>query len=207
MIVGMTGSGKTQAGLFALSKRSYNRMPWTIIDFKRDGHIEKIPRLEEYDYRGKLPKKAGLYVVRPDPRDDPEMIEDFLFKIWEQENHGFFLDEGYAVKQHSKAMRALLTMGRSKKTPGILLSQRPSWISPFLLSESEFIQAFFLKNPADRERMYKVIYTDAYPAHKSYRSLWYDVEMDKLSVLNPVPSEDEILTRFDDRVPRRRIYL
>jgi hypothetical protein len=207
MIVGMTGTGKTQAGLFALSKRSYHRMPWTIIDFKRDSNIAQIPRVEEYDYKKKVPKKAGLYVVRPDPRDDPNDIEEFLYKIWEQENHGFFLDEGYAIKQHSKAMRALLTMGRSKRTPGILLSQRPSWISPFLLSESEFIQAFYLKSPADRERMQKVIYTDGYPAHKSYKSLWYDVEMDELTLLKPCPQLPEILERFEARTPRRRILI
>jgi hypothetical protein len=208
MIVGMTGSGKTQAGVYALSKRSFDKMPWTIIDFKRDKLINKIPRVEEYDYtQRKLPKAPGLYVVRPDPRDDDELMEQFLFRIWDQEKHGFFLDEGYMIKHHSKGLRALLTQGRSKRTPGILLSQRPAYVSPFLLSESEFIQAFSLRNPNDLDRMHKTIYTKDMPAHKSYKSLWYDVEMNKLTTLAPVPPMAEILSRFDDRVPKRRIWI
>lgn len=208
MIVGMTGTGKTQAGLFYLSKRSYNRMPWTIIDFKRDKIINDIPRLQEYDYRQrKLPKAAGLYVVRPDPRDDPDDMEQFLFRIWDRENHGFFLDEGYMISQYSKGLKALLTQGRSKRTPGILLSQRPAFVSHFLLSESEFLQSFYLRNPRDLQRMRDTIYTDDLPGHKTYRSVYYDVEKNQLTELKPVPSKEEIFSRFNDRIPRRRIWI
>lgn len=206
-IVGMTGSGKTQHGMYALSGRSYTTKPWTIIDFKRDKLIDKIPRIQEYDYTGKPPKRAGLYVVRPHPQDDPLLMEDFLMKIWEQENHGLFIDECYNIKRLSPALRGVLTQGRSKQIPVIALSQRPSWISPFLLSESEFVQAFTLRNPADLERMKDTIYTDQLPAHKSYQSLYYDVERNQLTRLAPCPDTDEILNRFDDRVPRRKVWL
>ncbi len=64
-IVGQTGSGKTTFGLWMLSRRSFDKMPWIIVDAKRDDIIADIPHQEEIDVGSKIPKHPGLYVVRP----------------------------------------------------------------------------------------------------------------------------------------------
>lgn len=204
-VLGMTGSGKTVAGLWHLSLRSFNRIPWVIFDFKLDGTIAKIPRLVEIDYNKKPPSKPGLYVVRPSRHSEDE-IENFLWKIWEQENIGVFIDEGYMINRYSKALRAILTQGRSKRIPVIMLSQRPSWISPFLLSESEYLQLFFMHNPRDIKTMREwVPFNGNLP--REYNSIYFDVAQAKVTYLSPVPNEDHILSRFDDRLPRRRPWI
>jgi hypothetical protein len=201
-IVGMTGSGKTQAGLYALQRRSYHRMPWLIFDFKRDAMIARIPRVEEIGVTSTPPKHAGLYVVRPSPLDE-ESVESLLWRLWERGRTGIYIDEGYSIKRHSKGLQAILTQGRSLRLPVISLSQRPSWISPFLLSESEFLQMFYLHNPNDTKTMREWIpmgRDEDMP--RDFHSVWFDVKANRAVLLSPVPEEEEILTRFDDRVPR-----
>ena len=203
-IFGKTGSGKTVAGLWALEKRSWRKMPWTIIDFKRDTSIAKIPRLEEIDITSSSPKKAGLYVTRPLPHETDE-VEQYLWSVWSNGNHGLFIDEGFMIDRFSKALRAILTQGRSLRVPVIALSQRPSWLSPFLMSESDFLQLFFMTNPSDIKKMTEWIPYDG-NMKQNYSSYYYDVGKGRLDYLLPVPAEDEIMDRFD-RGMARRIHL
>lgn len=202
-IFGMTGSGKTQAGLWHLQRRSYHRMPWVIIDYKGDQTIAKIPGLEEISVTSKPPKSKGLYVVRPLPEVDDKNLDDFMWKIWARGKTGVFLDEGYMIGRYNKAYRALLTQGRSKRIPIITLSQRPAWISPFICSESEFIQTFFLQTVADEQRVAEWIPGVRTSDLKPFHSYYWDVLRRELTYLAPVPKEGEILDRFDSkRVPR-----
>lgn len=204
-LLGMTGSGKTVAGLWHLSLRSFNRMPWIIFDFKLDNNIAKIPRIIEVDHTKKPPTKPGLYVVRPS-RHTADEIEDYLWKIWENGNTGVFIDEGYMIDRYSKALRAILTQGRSKRIPVIMLSQRPSWICPFLLSESEYLQLFFMHNPRDIKTMREWVPFDG-NLPRNFNSVYFDVGGGKISYLSPVPKENEILNRFDARMPKRRAWI
>jgi len=197
----MTGSGKTIAGLWHLQRRNFTTKRWEILDFKRDVSIAKIPRLEELDIRSSVTKHPGLYVRRPNP-SEIEWVEDYLWKLWEKGNVGLMIDEGYMVPRHSAALRSLLTQGRSLKVPMINLTQRPSWISPFLMSESDFHQVFFMQNPADLERIDEWIPGEK-PLAKNYHSYYYDVSGNTLDYLAPVPPEHEILDRFDAKMPRR----
>jgi hypothetical protein len=64
-IVGKTGTGKTQAAAWHLSRRSFDVMPWIIINHKRDDLLTSI-RAEEIDL-DKVPRKAGLYSLHPLP--------------------------------------------------------------------------------------------------------------------------------------------
>ena len=201
LITGKTGSGKTNGGLWQLEKRSITRRPWTIVDFKGDKIIARIPRLEEIDIRHAPPKHAGLYVVRPLPGDD-DQITEYLWKVWEQERHGLFVDEAYMLGRFNKAYNSILTQGRSKEVPVIALSQRPSWLSPFQMSESEFFQVFHIRRPEDRERLEEWIPGLPLTKH-DYHSFYYDDEREELTHLAPVPPPDEILDRFDRRLPRR----
>lgn len=206
-ILGMTGSGKTIAGLWQLSRRSYETKPWIILDFKRDSTIAQIPRLEEIGLTDRVPTKPGLYVIRPmlgDNTDDE--VENFLRNVWWAEHTGLYFDEGYMIRQHSHALKAILTQGRSKRIPVISLSQRPVELSRFLLSESEFLQMFFLHTPADIKRMRDWMPWDGSTPER-FHSYWYDVARRQLTYLKPVPDESEILNRFDDRIPRRRRWI
>lgn len=198
-IVGKTGSGKTIAGLWHLSKRDFDRMPWIVVDYKRDEAIAKIERAKEIDITKPPPNKPGLYIARPFPDDD---IEPFLWRIWETGHIGLFIDEGYMLGQYNKALRAILTQGRSKRIPVIMLTQRPSWITPFLLSESEFLQIFYMHNPRDLKTMRE--WVPMRDAPRDFHSIYYDVGKDAATYLSPVPSEAEIIERINARLAPRR---
>ena len=203
-IIGMTGSGKTHAGMWHLSLRSWHLMPWIIFDFKLDDKIGQIPGLKRVDVRDKPPKSPGIYAVSPLPSEaDQEATENYMWQIWANERTGVFIDEGYMIPRYSEALRALLTQGRSKRIPVIMLSQRPSWISPFLLSESEFIQLYFIQNPADLKTMREwVPFKGEVPG--DFQSLYYDVKSRDLRRFAPMPDVAKIMQRFADRQPKRR---
>jgi hypothetical protein len=200
-IYGKTGSGKTIAGLWWLAQRSFDKIPWIILDFKRDTSIAKIPRLDEIEIDSSIPKRAGLYVVRPLP-DSHDEVDAFLWKVWERGKVGLMIDEGYMINRFSKPFNAILTQGRSLKIPVIALSQRPSWLSPFLMSEADFHQVFFVQNPADINKLMEWVPYNGV-LKPNYFSYYYDVAKSHLAYLAPVPNEDEILNRFDLKMPRR----
>ena len=66
-IVGKTGSGKTTAGLFLLNEmNSFEKMPWIIVDYKRDDLIEQIPACL-LRVGGDPPKDPGIYKLECSP--------------------------------------------------------------------------------------------------------------------------------------------
>ena len=200
-IYGKTGSGKTIAGLWALEKRDFVSRRWEILDFKRDLSIAAIPRLEELDISEPVGKHSGLYVRRPQPGSDLE-IEEYLRRVWDRGNVGLFVDEGYEIPRLSKAWRSVLTQGRSLRIPVIALSQRPAWLSPFFMSEMDFHQVFFLQTPADLDKIAEWV-PGCGPLRQDFHSYYYDVGKNDLTYLAPVPGEDEIMNRFDLKMPRR----
>lgn len=204
---GQTGSGKTIAGLWHLSQRSYDRRPWLVLDFKGDEHIAEIPFTDELA-PGKVPKRAGLYVTRPIPEHDDEAVEQTMWGIWRQERTGLFVDEGYMIPRRSSAFNALLTQGRSKQIPVITLSQRPVWMSRFVISEADFHQVFFLADSSDRDSVQRFIPHEMTAEHlPRYHSFYYDVGEREFKGLKPVPKPDQIMERFHDRLrPKHRIY-
>jgi hypothetical protein len=213
-IYGMTGSGKTVFGLWCLSERSYDKKPWIIVDFKRDPLIKEIPNLNELDVDERIPKRAGLYVVRPHPGDvDEGKVTDFFYRVWAAEKTGLFIDETYMLKQFDRGLRAVLTQGRSKQIPVIALSQKPSWISPFIHSESEFKSVFFLQMPNDIERVKEWlpdrdgngdrVNPGRLPDHHSY---WYGVHGREFAYLGPCAPPARVLEIFDRRKVRRHFF-
>src|SRR5882672_767784 len=194
-IVGATGSGKTQAALWHLSNRSYTEQPWIIYDFKYDEAINEIPGAIEIDVKGKVPEKPGLYIVHPHPAQSQE-VDNQLWQIWEQENTGVYIDEGYMIGNNSGAFRALLTQGRSKHIPIITLSQRPTWIDRFILSESEYHQIFRLQHRKDLATVNEFIPHQLKERLPEYHSYYYDVGADELVVLKPVPDRKKILSKI-----------
>lgn len=206
-VVGMTGSGKTHAGLWHFSLRSWDRFPWIIVDYKRDENIAKIPGLIEIDVARAPPRKAGIYVVRPIPTpEDTDRLTDFLWAVWANEYTGLYIDEGYMIGRFNPALTAVLTQGRSKRIPVIMLSQRPAYVSPFFLSESEFLQMYHLHNPADVKRMREWIPYDG-PQPGEYQSIYFDVKRREVTELAPMPPMSVILDRMKARQPKVRPWI
>lgn len=208
-IVGRTGSGKTQQGAWVLSHANYDEIPWMVLDFKGDDLLNSITNAQHKTLHDKLPKHPGVYIVHAHPHDE-DGIENFLMKLWERENIGLFIDEGYMVPRNSAALGGILTQGRSKKIPAIILSQRPAWLNRFVLSEADHYSVFHLNFKGDRKKVGEYlpekISLDENP--KEYHSHWYDVKRNRIFMMQPAESRDTILERFDLRLkPKRKLFL
>ena len=203
-IIGQNGSGKTVAGAFQLSGRSYDRMPWIIVNYKGDEYLDEIPGVEEIGPGDKIPEYPGLYTVRPPPDDGT--LDPLLMRAHRRGGGvGFYIDEGYCVGAHSQAFRLVLTQGRSLRIPVITLTQRPVWMSKFVMSESNFFQVFHLNAAADRKTIAEYLpvdvnYTETLP---EYQSLYFDAGKRRLVTMGPVPFGQEVLDIFDRRRPKK----
>ena len=206
-IVGTNGSGKTQAALWHLSLHDIDRRPWVVYNFKSDKSIDGIPQAVPIELN-ELPVQPGVYITHPMPETDDDKVEAQLWSIWERENIGVYVDEGYMIGRNNPAFRALLTQGRSRNNGMIVLTQRPVWLDPFILSEANFYQVFRLNHARDRKTVEefvpfksKKVTMEGMPR---YHSVYYDVGEDELTKLAPVPSIDVIHSTFARRLERVR---
>ncbi len=205
-IVGRNGSGKSTFGVWALSEgANFDKRPWIIIDYKyeilfRDARVKHL--IKEIKPTSSIPKRAGLYIVHPRP-DEGEDMEQMLWRIWERGRTGVFVDEGYMLPDHG-AFQALLTQGRSKHIPMIILSQRPVEMNRFVFSEANYFSLFNLNDRRDWETVERFTAgIDGKIRLPPYHSWWYDTAQDATFRLAPVPGSDSILRRIAERAPRR----
>lgn len=205
-IVGRTGSGKTQAGAWHLAQKNFETQKWIVVDFKRDNLLNSIDGIREIKI-GEIPKRPGLYIVHPSTRD-AEPVDDMLWKIWQAENIGVYVDEGYMIGNRSAPLNALLTQGRSKHIPMIVLSQRPVFMSKFVFTEADFFQIFQLTNMQDEKTVREYV-RDYDPKLRlpPYHSIYHDVAKADTVVFAPVPDRDEILDTFSDKLRNRKVLL
>lgn len=200
-VVGRTGSGKTTAGMWHLSGKDFFVQPWLIVNTKGDPLINEIAQIKGVQTIGigDTPGDKGLFIVNPRPDEGMEL--NLLFhRVWEKQNCGVYIDEGYMVKPPD-GMNALLTQGRSRKIPMIVLSQRPAWISKFVFTESDFIQIFALQYRGDRKTVAEFVPIDVNYTLPKYHSLWYNVGDNELVKFAPVPAKDQILNSFRAQFP------
>ncbi len=216
-IVGRTGSGKTVAAVWHLSNAAFDRMPWVVYDFKRDALLQRIADLgaemeigADHIELDDLPTRPGIHFVHPHP-DDIMPVREQMMKIWEQEHTGVFVDEGYMVcgpLNPNPAFRSLLTQGRSKHIPMIILSQRPVWLDRFAFSESDYYQIFALNHSGDRKKIQEYIPEDLSERLPPFYSYYHDVSASETVVMKPVPTDDEVLAvfaaRFESMRPKKR---
>lgn len=200
-IVGRTGTGKTQAGAWLLSTRDLQHKPWVILDYKGEELLNAIPRVREIGFK-ETPSQPGLYILksRPDLEDETEA---WLWSIWERENTGVFIDEGYMLPEYRKgAFSALLTQGRSKRTPVITLSQRPVRVNRTAFSEASHLIAFDLNDRRDHKALEEIV-PSGFMAREvpKFHSRWYSVKKDKVWTLQPVPEADEIIDLINEKLP------
>ena len=70
------------------------------------------------------------------------------------------------------------------------------------MSEADFHQVLHVQNPADVQRLQQWV-PGLMPTRRDYHSQYFDVARGELAYLKPVPDEETILQRFDDKMPRR----
>lgn len=198
--VGRTGTGKTVAGLDHLSRHSITDMPWIVYDFKGDKHIAQIPYAQPISL-DELPEEPGVYIVRPRPVEDDDAVEAQMWRIWQRGHIGVYIDEGFMVSRRNKAFQALLTQGRSKDIPMIILTQKPKFLpTSFIISESDFTRVFHLKDTGDMERVEEFVGEEIRERLPTYHSYYYDVSEDRMTVLPPASNPVTIMTRFEARL-------
>ncbi len=205
-IIGRTGSGKTVIAVWHLSKANFDEVPWIVYDFKRDSLLGKVGALKgtEHIDTSVIPSKPGIYFVHPQP-DDKDLVERQMWGVWAQENTGVYVDEGYMVcspTNPNRAFRSLLTQGRSKHIPMIILSQRPVWLDRFVFTESDYYQVLALNHKGDRKIMMEYIPADLSQRLPRFHSYYHDVAEDQTFVVKPVPTSDAILEVFETRLAK-----
>lgn len=205
LVLGKTGSGKTQFGAWALSRAPFDKQPYVIVDYKGDELLAGIEKAHEIGYKD-TPKKPGLYYLRAMPGDD-EKMNQFLWGVWKRGKTGLFFDEGYMVPNDT-ALQAILTQGRSLRVPVIMLSQRPVWLSRFAFSEADFYAVFRFNDKRDVQTISGFTPRndewDFSARLPDFHSRWYDVGNDYSAILKPVPSGEQILSDFNDRLKIKR---
>jgi hypothetical protein len=203
VIVGTTGSGKTVAGMYHLSQRDLSSKVWIVYDFKRDELINSIKSAEHVSLAQPLPERPGVYVVHPRPGNE-DLVDDHMFRIWERQDIGVYVDEGYMIGNRSPGFRALLTQGRTLHIPMIVLSQRPVFMDRFVFSESQYFQIFRLQHQDDIINTQKFVPYDLSKRLPRYHSYYYNAVDDRLVVLSPVPDTNAILDTFETKLYQHR---
>jgi len=198
-IVGANGSGKSVAEMWHLSMRDLTGKIWVIFNWKYDDNIDGIPHAVNIGL-DQIPIKPGVYIYHPIPEVDDERVEALLWEIWQRGKIGVVIDEGHMLKDRNPAFRAILTQGRSKEIPLIVLSQRPVWMDRFVFSESMFFQVFRLQHKRDRKAVQEFIPKPIDKRLPEFHSYYYDVARDEVIVLTPVPPIEEIYRTFDRKL-------
>jgi hypothetical protein len=202
-IIGATGSGKTHAGMWHLSQRNYDMKPWIVYDFKLEEFISEIEGTYQLGVTDPIPDRPGIYIVQPNA-DEDELVERQMWAIWQHENVGVFIDEGYMLGNNNRGFRMLLTQGRSKHVPMIVLCQRPVWIDRFVFSESQFFQVFHLNSAKDIQTVQQYVPRDLSEGLPNRYSYYYDVRARNLVRLESMPDKDAILDTFDTKLQKLR---
>lgn len=226
VVLGKTGTGKTVAAAWQLSLRSFDKMPWIIIDTKGDRLLNKIGA-KEHRVGAPAPTRPGLYIVHPRP-DELSAVNELLWEVYYRRvafmkrqgkrlnnvstgaraevGTGFLFDEGFYITG-SDAFRAILTRGRSLDIPTITCSQRPVWMDRFVFSEADHVQLFWLNDARDRKTVQSFMPNDVSLRLPLYHSTWYDVKADRVIRLAPVPDERTIVRDFRERLGKQRRVL
>lgn len=216
-IVGRTGSGKTVAALWHLSNSDIDERPWVVLNFKNDKLINRINPAERISF-DELPDDPGVYILNITP-GEINKLSDWFRRVWEQEDIGILIDEGYMIDARDDWFNACLTQGRSKSISMIILSQRPVWLSRFVFSEATFFQVFDLTHDKDMDKVREYVRDDSGAEQLDrplppFHSFYYDVGHKELDVFGPVPDQESVLNIINARLfdleyeledrPRRR---
>jgi hypothetical protein len=200
-VIGATGSGKTTCALWLLANQRLDRRPWIIVDFKREPMFDVIgiPPIRQIGLKSRIPRQRGLYLVTPKPNED-DALEAFLWRIWQRENCGLFVDEASLMPDQS-AFRAILQQGRSKRIPVIACTQRPVDVKRGLFSEASFFCVYRMADKRDYRTIEGFVPARLSAPMPEYHWRWYDVAHNRLLHMAPVPKLPAIAAQVRERIP------
>jgi hypothetical protein len=202
-ILGATGSGKSTCGLWMLANQRLDRRPWIIFDFKREPFFDRVgfPPITQISLDGPLPRRPGLYLVSPRPGDD-ERVEAFLWRIWERENIGLYIDEA-PLMPTGDAFTAVLQQGRSKRLPVIACTQRPVGVARGLFSEANFVCVYAVIDKRDYKLIEGFVPAEMGEPVPWHCWRWFDREKRAVLTMAPVPPPDTVAAMLAARAPYR----
>ena len=214
VVLGRTGTGKSQFAWALMSTRNYHEMPWVIIDYKREDLIDDTVKacrgfIKDISPRDKPPTKPGVYRMLCAPVIDDEAVNKFLWACYKQGHIGLLIDEGYALPQkHGHPFDIILTQGRSLHIPVIVLYQRPAWMSRFAIAQADFFAVFEQNDERDlkitKQFVKPAIIGDkqitVFSSLPKFSCLWYDVSRGQSTVLAPAPDRQTIINLFKRRL-------
>lgn len=195
MIAGRSGSGKSSLACWMLARspghwiiinpkhtRAYNSMHDSVV---LDGiNFSKLDAAIR-DHRFVIVNPTG---AQSSAANLDAFVEALHYKY---QNVGICADELYTLHVNGQAGDGLtgwLTRGRELKQSFLGLTQRPSWISKFLMSESTYIGTMSLNLKEDRKRMYEITGNeDVLEKLDPYYWRWYSVDKDQMRFMGPVP--------------------
>ena len=200
-VIGATGTGKTTCGVWLLSHQRFDRRPWIIVDFKREAIFDAIgiPPIQELGLTARPPRRNGLYLIAPRP-DQEDELEAFLWRVWERENIGLFVDEASLMPDRD-AFRAILQQGRSKRIPLIACTQRPVDVKRGLFSEASYFCVYRMADKRDYKTVQGFIPADLSLPLPQHHWHWYDVQKNQLLHMGPVPRPDTVAEMTRIKVP------
>jgi len=167
-IAGQTGSGKTAFAVWLLER--IETSPAFIYDTKEETKFDTLPNskivstIEEADEAYSDPT-LDYIIFRPpiNVTSDPRALDDLLYHHWQYWRRSVaYIDETYMFHTNGRAgpgLLALMTRGRSREITVIMCTQRPAWISQFMVSEAQKFYIFFLNIANDKKRIAEIMPT------------------------------------------------
>jgi hypothetical protein len=200
-VIGATGSGKSTCGIWMLAHQRFDKRPWIVLDFKREIIFDRVgfPPIIELTLGARPPRRPGLYLVSPRPGQD-QLVEAFLWSIWERENVGIYVDEA-ALMPSGDAFPAILQQGRSKRIPVIACSQRPVEVARGLFSEASYFCIYRMQDKRDYKTVEGFAPTDMSEPVPPFHWHWYDVARHVHLAMGPVPHPEAVASMLNERVP------
>lgn len=182
-ILGKTGSGKTFLARRLL--KSCKRL--LILDSKATltdwSTVTLAPSSEGvFDIADYADKEGNFRLRLVDMQFDMQTIEYF----YSLGDTTIYIDESYSVFSPSRKRSELepilraLTRGRERGIGVWVSSQRPAWMSTYVLTEAEHFFVFRLTDESDRTRVSKSIHEDMYQKTRDRHGFfYYDVYDDR----------------------------
>lgn len=200
-ILGATGSGKSTCGVWLLAHQRFDKRPWVCVDFKREIIFDRVgfPPIVELDLHSPPPKRPGLYLISPRPGQDVA-LEAFLWRLWERENCGLYVDEA-ALMPDGNAFPAILQQGRSKRVPVIACSQRPVGVARGLFSEANFFCVYRMTDKRDYQLIQGFVPAEIGEPMPPHHWRWFDVARNRLLHMAPVPHPERVADELAEAIP------
>lgn len=210
-IYGRTGDGKTVLATWLLSEAPFDRIPYYVLDFKRDDLLNSTDRIKRVALKDKLTRHPGIYIIHANPHETAA-VENFMWRVRANGRTGLFIDEGYMLGRDTPAFDAILTQGRSLRIPVINLTQRPVWLSRFVTSQADCHALFPFNDDRDNDTVLKFMpreIRNSIEKHgedglPKYHCYWFDVQTKLWFILGKAPDPADITQRLDERLQPRR---